>query len=40
MQLGSVLGAVKIECQGAQNHVIDRGQIAERHYKAYGDRPW
>ncbi len=40
MQLGSVLGAVKIECQGAQNHVIDRAQIAERHHKAYGTRPW
>jgi adenosine kinase len=40
MQLGSVLGAVKIECQGAQNHVIDRTLIAERHLKAYGDKPW
>lgn len=40
MQLGSVLGAVKIECQGAQNHLIDRAQIAERYHQAYGTRPW
>ena len=39
-QLGSVMGAVKIESQGAQNHVLDRDSIAQRFADAYADRPW
>ena len=39
-RLGSVLGAVKIEHQGAQNHAFDREEIASRFALAYGDRPW
>jgi adenosine kinase len=39
-RLGSVLGAVKIERQGAQNHSFDLGEIATRFSLAYGERPW
>ena len=39
-QLGSVLGAIKIECQGAQNHVLDRDAVARRFAAAYGSAPW
>ena len=39
-RLGSVMGAIKIESQGAQNHAIDRAQVAERHARAFGIRPW
>lgn len=39
-RLGSVLGAVKIERQGAQNHQFDREEIASRYELAYGERPW
>ncbi len=39
-QLGSVLGAVKIESQGAQNHVVDRDTVAQRFAQAYGPAPW
>ena len=39
-RLGSVLGAVKIESQGPQNHTIDRQEIARRFEGAYGSRPW
>ncbi len=38
--LGSVLGAIKIERPGAQNHRIDRAQVAERFAKSYGRAPW
>jgi adenosine kinase len=39
-RLGSVLGAIKIEHQGAQNHPVDRTEIADRFERAYGARPW
>lgn len=39
-RLGSVLGAIKMEHQGAQNHPLDRAVVAQRHAQAYGDLPW
>ena len=39
-RLGSVMGALKIEHQGAQNHAIDRDAVAARFAGAYGERPW
>jgi adenosine kinase len=39
-RLGSVMGAIKIESQGAQNHEVARDAVAERHARAYGVRPW
>jgi adenosine kinase len=39
-RLGSVMGAIKIESQGAQNHAVSREAVAERHVSAYGARPW
>ncbi|HVL55432.1 MAG TPA: carbohydrate kinase family protein [Burkholderiaceae bacterium] len=35
-RLGSVLGAIKIEHQGPQNHAIDRDDVARRFREAYG----
>jgi adenosine kinase len=39
-RLGSVMGAIKIESQGAQNHAVSREAVAGRHASAYGARPW
>ena len=39
-QLGSVMGAIKIECQGAQNHQLDLAEVARRFSAAYGSSPW
>lgn len=39
-RLGSVMGAIKIEHAGAQNHRPDRDEIARRHREAYGTLPW
>lgn len=39
-RLGNVLGAVKIEHQGAQNHTLDRATVATRFALAYGEVPW
>lgn len=39
-RLGSVMGAIKIESQGPQNHTPDRATIAARYAAAYGDAPW
>ncbi len=39
-RLGSVMGAIKIEQQGPQNHAPTREQIAERFATAYGEKPW
>ncbi len=36
-RLGSVMGAIKIESQGPQNHVPEREDIAERFEKTYGE---
>ena len=39
-RLGSVMGAIKIESQGPQNHAPDRAAIAARYSAAYGSAPW
>ena len=39
-QLASVMGAVKVTSRGGQNHVADRGEIANRFAAAFGERPW
>jgi adenosine kinase len=39
-RLGSLMGAIKIESQGPQNHPIDRDAIAERFERTWGERPW
>ena len=39
-RLAAVMGALKIEQAGAQNHTPDRAQIAERFADAFGYRPW
>jgi adenosine kinase len=39
-RLAAVLGALKIEASGGQNHTIDRNAIAERFNESFGYRPW
>jgi adenosine kinase len=39
-RLGAVMGALKIERSGAQNHVASRDEIAERFRESFGFRPW
>ncbi len=39
-RLGSVMGAIKIEHRGAQNHPIAREDVARRFAQAYGRQPW
>jgi adenosine kinase len=39
-RLASVMGAAKIEHNGAQRHAPTRAQIAQRFQDAYGYRPW
>ncbi|MCD6679111.1 MAG: carbohydrate kinase family protein [Burkholderiaceae bacterium] len=39
-RLGSVMGAIKIEHRGGQNHPIDRAEVARRFEGAYGRAPW
>jgi adenosine kinase len=39
-RLGSLMGAIKIECQGAQNHPVDRPAIAVRYEALWGKQPW
>ncbi|MFK7965379.1 MAG: carbohydrate kinase family protein [Burkholderiaceae bacterium] len=39
-QLGSVMGGLKIEHQGPQNHAVEPAAIAERFAANYGDKPW
>jgi adenosine kinase len=39
-QLGSVMGACKIEHRGAQNYAPTRHEIAERYAACYGSQPW
>lgn len=39
-RLGSVMGALKVEHQGAQNHVVDRDAVAQRYETRWGSRPW
>lgn len=39
-RLGSVMGAIKIEHRGGQNHPVDRAEVARRFAQAYGRAPW
>lgn len=39
-RIGSVLGAIKIEQPGAQNHRVDPDEVARRHEATFGTRPW
>jgi len=39
-RLASVMGAIKIEHSGAQNHSAGREEIARRFREAYGSDPW
>jgi adenosine kinase len=39
-RLAAVMGSLKIEHSGGQNHAYDRGAIAERFNEAFGYRPW
>ncbi len=39
-RLAAVMGSVKVEHSGGQNHVADRVLIAERFFEAFGYRPW
>ena len=39
-RLAAVMGALKIEQAGAQNHTPDRAQIGDRFVEAFGYRPW
>ena len=38
--LASVMGTIKIECRGGQNHAVDRDTIALRYRDAFGELPW
>lgn len=40
VRLGSVMGAIKIEQEGPQNHRVDRAEVAARYRQAYGASPW
>lgn len=39
-RLGSLMGAVKIACRGAQNHSLARDEIESRFRSAFGYSPW
>jgi adenosine kinase len=39
-RLAAVMGSLKIEHSGGQNHAYDRVAIADRFYDAFGYRPW
>ncbi len=39
-RMGSIMGAIKIEAAGPQNHHPSRDDIADRFAAAYGSRPW
>jgi adenosine kinase len=39
-RLGSIMGAIKIESQGPQNHAPDRRLVAARFQQTYGSEPW
>jgi len=40
VRLGSVMGAIKIEHEGPQNHTVNRAEVAQRYQLAYGSAPW
>jgi adenosine kinase len=39
-RLAAVMGSLKIEHSGGQNHAPDRAAIAQRFHDAFGFRPW
>ena len=39
-RVAALISAIKIECRGGQNHVIDRDTIALRYRDAFGELPW
>ncbi|MFZ5538986.1 MAG: PfkB family carbohydrate kinase, partial [Pseudomonadota bacterium] len=39
-RLAAVMGALKVERGGAQNHTGDRTVVADRFFEAFGYRPW
>ena len=39
-RLGAVMGGIKIESRGPQNHTPSREDIARRYAEAFGERPW
>ena len=39
-KLASVMGTIKIESRGGQNHAVDRDTIALRYRDAFGELPW
>ena len=39
-RLASLLGAIKVEQRGGQNHRFTRDEIAQRYKEAFGSRPW
>jgi adenosine kinase len=39
-RLAAVMGSLKIEHSGGQNHAYDRAAIADRFTEAFGYRPW
>ncbi|MGE5337188.1 MAG: carbohydrate kinase family protein [Gemmatimonadota bacterium] len=39
-RLAAVMGSVKVEHSGGQNHIADRTLIADRFFEAFGYRPW
>jgi adenosine kinase len=39
-RLAAVMGSLKIESSGGQNHAHDRSAIAQRFHEAFGYRPW
>jgi adenosine kinase len=38
--LASVMGAIKIESRGGQNHALDANLVASRYREAFGETPW
>jgi adenosine kinase len=39
-RLAAVMGAIKVESRGGQNHAPSRGEIADRFAAAFGEAPW
>ncbi len=39
-QLASLMGSIKIEHRGGQNHMLNRMELAARYRAAFGETPW
>jgi adenosine kinase len=39
-QLASLMGGIKIEHRGGQNHMLNRMEVAARYRAAFGETPW